>query len=115
MDKVINETLYPTILIRAGILIRITIKDNIPPQILRGLQMCRQNGIQCIPGDDIKLPNFTNTKWTTENITTKDVRTSLLRDDLITQDLEHVRIKFNFSEADMQSVPQNPFKTCNQN
>ena len=28
---------------------------------------------------------------------------------LIIQDLEHVRIKFNFSEADMQSVPQNPF------
>ena len=27
----------------------------------------------------------------------------------ITQDLEHVRNKFNFSEADMESVPQNPF------
>ena len=47
----------------------------------------------------IRLPNCTNTKWTIENITTKDIRTALISEHLITQDLEHVRIKFNFTEA----------------
>ena len=37
------------------------------------------------------------------------IQVSLIAKDLITQDLEHVRIKFNFSEVDMRSVPQNPF------
>ena len=101
MEKTISEILYPTVAVQAGFLNRRTIKNNIPTQILRGLQICRENGIQCIPGDDIKLPNCTNTKWTIENITTKDIRTALISEHLIIQDLEHVRIKFNFTEADM--------------
>ena len=42
-------------------------------------------------------------------ITTRDIITALIATDLIIQDLEHVRIKLNFSDVDMQSVPQNPF------
>ena len=57
MEKTISEILYPTGAVQAGFLNRRTIKNNIPTQILKGLQICRENVIQCIPGDDIKLPN----------------------------------------------------------
>ena len=33
----------------------------------------------------------------------------IMKQTTIIQDLEHVRNKFNFSEADMDSVPNNPF------
>ena len=46
------------------------------------------------------------TKWTAENISTKDIRIAIIGKTTIIQDLEHVRTKFNFSEADMESVPQ---------
>ena len=56
----------------------IPIKKQIPTQIFKGLQICQENGIQCIPGNDIRLPNCTNTKWTDQNINTKDIRLAIM-------------------------------------
>ena len=109
MDKLIKEILYPTVAIREGVLNRRTIKGHIPSQIWRGLQICLEKGIQCIPGNEIRLPNCTNTKSTIENISTKEIRISIMKQHTITQDLEHVRRKFNFSDGDIDSVPSNPF------
>ena len=93
MEQITNEILYPTLAIQEGYLNRRTIKDDIPTQILKGLRMCRENGMQCIPGEDTKIPNCANTKWTTKNIATKDIRTALTKEKVLTQDLEHVRQK----------------------
>ena len=68
MEKMINEILYPTVAIQEGFLNRRTIKGQIPSQIWRGLQTCQEKGIQCMPGNEIRLPNCTNTKCTIENI-----------------------------------------------
>ena len=57
----------------------------------------------------IRLPNCTNTKSAIENISTKEIRISIMKQHTITQDLEHVRKKFNFSGGDIDSVPSNPF------
>ena len=104
-----KEILIPTVAIQQVFLNRRTIKKQIPIQIFKGLQICQENGIQCIPGNDIRLPNCTNTKWTDQNINTKDIRLAIMSQTLIIQDLDHVKNKFHFSDADMESVPQNPF------
>ena len=68
LKKIINDILYPTVAIQEGFLNRRTIKGQIPSQIWRGLQTCQEKGIQCIPGNEIRLPNCTSAKCSIENI-----------------------------------------------
>ena len=41
---------------------------------------------------------------TIENISTKEIRISIMKQHTITQDLEHVRRKFNFSDGDIDNT-----------
>ena len=40
----------------------------------------------------------------------KDIRMKLTKGNLISHDLEYIQERFGFSDEDMLSVPQNPFK-----
>ena len=61
-------------------------------------------------GNEITIPNCTNFSWTIDNIAAKDIRLALIKDNLISHDLGYLQDKFGFSDEDMQSVPQAPFK-----
>ena len=72
--------------------------------------MCRLDGINIAVGNEITIPNCTNFGWTIDNIVAKDIRLALIKDNLISHDLWYLQDKFGFSDEDMQSVPQAPFK-----
>ena len=86
------------------------IKDRIPKQVFKGIDMCRINGINITVGNEITMPNCTNFSWTIDNITSKDIRLALIKVNLISHDLGYLQDKFGFSDEDMQSVPQAPFE-----
>ena len=52
------------------------------------------------------MPNCTKISCSIDNIEMKDIRTKKTTKN---QDVEHIRQRFNFSEEEMQNVPQNPF------
>ena len=56
------------------------------------------------------MPNCTNFKWTIDDIAAKDIRLALIKVNLISHDLVYLQEKFGYSDEDMQSVPQDPFK-----
>ena len=72
--------------------------------------MCRTKGINIAVGNEITLPNCTNSSWTTDNTTAKNIRLALIKEKLISHDLWYLQDKFGFTDEDMQSVPQAPFK-----
>ena len=74
MIDMVREILYPTVAIRKGVLNRRTINGQIPSHIWRGMQLLQETGIQLLPGNEIRLPNCTNTNWTIENTSTKEIR-----------------------------------------
>ena len=59
------------------------LKDRIPKQVFKGIEMCRLNGINIAVGNEVTLPNCTNFSWTVDNITSKDIRLALLKVNLI--------------------------------
>ena len=54
--------------------------------------------------------NIVKFNWTADNIASKDFRLALMKVNLISHDLGYLQEKFGFSDEDMQSVPQAPFK-----
>ena len=54
--------------------------------------------------------NCTNFSWTIYNMKSKDIRLALIKVNLIFHDLGYLQDKFDFSDEDMQSVPQAPFE-----
>ena len=55
-----------------------------------------------------RYTNLTQSCGTAENISAKYIIIAIISQTIIIQDLELVRNKFNFSDADMDSVPLNP-------
>ena len=72
--------------------------------------MCSTNEINLVVNNEITMPNCTNLSWTIDNIATKDIRLALTKVNLKSHDLLYLQEKFGFSDEDMQSVPQDPFK-----
>ena len=72
--------------------------------------MCSTNEINLVVNNEITMPNCTNLSWTIDNIATKDIRLALAKVNLKSHDLLYLQEKFGFSDEDMQSVPQDPFK-----
>jgi hypothetical protein len=54
-----------------------TIKAALPKQILEDLQVCQVRIINIITNEEIRMPNCTETVWTTENIKTKEIKITL--------------------------------------
>ena len=109
MASMINEMLFPTVL--HGFLARPMVKRHIPKQIFKGLEICQAKGINTVPTNETRLPNCNNTVWTMDNIKTKDIRLALIIENTISHDREYIREKFDFTEEDMQSVPQTHLHT----
>ena len=107
MEQMMNEIRYPTI--AQGFINREAIKAAIPKQILEGLQICQARQINILTNQEIRMPNCTDTTWTTENIKTKEIRIAITNIKTITYDLDFLKNKFQFSDEDMTKVPQNPF------
>ncbi len=108
IGDMINEINYPTI--AGGYLNNAVIKDRIPKQIFKGKDMCRAKGVNIAVGNEITLPNCTNSSWTTDNTASKNIRLALIKTNLISHDIWYLQDKFGFSDEEMQSVPQAPFK-----
>ena len=72
--------------------------------------MRRLNGINITVPNKITLPNCTNISWTVDSIASKDIRLALIKVNPISHDLRYLQDEFGFSDEDMQSVPQAPFK-----
>ena len=72
--------------------------------------MCSTNEINLVVNNEITMPNCTNLSWTIDNIATKDIRLALTKVNLKSHDLLYLQEKFGFSDEDMQSVSQDPFK-----
>ncbi len=69
LGDMINEINYPTI--AGGYLNNAVIKDRIPKQIFKGMEMCRTKVINIAVGNEITLPNCTNSSWTVDNTASK--------------------------------------------
>ena len=60
MEKIISEINFPVV--AGGFLNRETIKRGIPKEILEGLNICRVRNINIINNDELKLPNYKDSK-----------------------------------------------------
>jgi hypothetical protein len=89
LGDMINEINYPTI--AGGFLNNEVIKDRLPKQIFKGMDMCRAKGINITVGNKITLPNCTNSSWTADNTASKDIRLALTKVNLIFHDLWYLQ------------------------
>jgi hypothetical protein len=63
MEQIMNEIRYPTV--AQGFINRETIKAAIPKQIQEGLHICQAKQINITTNEEIRMPNCTDTIWTT--------------------------------------------------
>ena len=58
---------------KEGFLNNAKIKERIPKEVFKGMDICRENGLNLVVNNEITMPNCTNSSWAIDNITAKNI------------------------------------------
>ena len=85
------------------------IRRKIPEILKEGYLICKNKNISIVTGNEIRLPNCNDTVWTSDNASTKQFRLAITNDNAISNGIEGIQRRHNFTDQEMTEVPENPF------